>query len=137
MITNSIIPRAHRVFMIHIRSIHVKINDCIFLQFFPSDFIDLLNFLFSVKPRILRQLENDDVENGTSYKLNCSAYGDPALQYSWNINRRKNVPNAVLINGNKTLHINPVTIENEGTYTCVVTNVEGKASTTAKIMVFG
>ena len=121
----------------HIRSIHVKINDCIFFQFFPSDLIDLLNFLFSVKPRILRQLKNDDVENGTSYELNCSAYGDPALEYSWNINGKQIVPNAVLINGNKTLHINPVTIENEGTYTCVVTNVEGNASTTAKITVFG
>ena len=99
--------------------------------------MDLYFFLFSVKPRILTQLESVDVKNGTSYKLNCSAYGDPALQYSWNMNGKKIVPNAVLINGNKTLHINPVTIKNEGTYTCVVTNLEGNASTTAKITVFG
>jgi hypothetical protein len=90
-----------------------------------------------VKPRILQHLEDDHVEIGTSYKLNCSAYGDPALKYSWTINDNQNIPNAIPINGNKTLHINPITIENEGTYKCVVTNIEGNASTTANITVFG
>ena len=93
--------------------------------------------IFSVKPRILKQLKNDDVQNGTSYKLNCTADGDPALQYSWNLNGRQYVPNGVLLNGSKTLHINPVTIDNEGIYACIVTNIEGNASTTANITVFG
>ena len=93
--------------------------------------------ILSVKPRILKQLNNDDVENGTSYKLNCTADGDPALQYFWNMNGRQYIPNAVQVNENKTLHINPVTIDNEGTYTCMVTNIEGNASTTANIAIFG
>ena len=92
---------------------------------------------FSVKPRVLQNLKKDDVQNGTSYKLNCSAYGDPALKYSWTINGTRNIPNAIPINGDKTLHINPVTIENEGIYKCLVTNIEGNASTTASITVFG
>ena len=96
-----------------------------------------LSLFFSVKPRILQHLENDDVQNGTSYKLNCSAYGDPALNYSWTINGNQNIPNAITINGGKTLHISHVTINNEGTYTCTVTNIEGKASTTANITIFG
>jgi hypothetical protein len=91
----------------------------------------------SVKPQILQHLENGGVQNGTSYKLNCSAYGDPALNYSWTINGNQNISNAVTINGGKTLHINQVTINNEGTYTCMVTNIEGKASTTANITIFG
>ena len=36
----------------------------------------------SVKPRVLHNLKKDDVQSGTSYKLNCSAYGDSALKYS-------------------------------------------------------
>jgi hypothetical protein len=82
-------------------------------------------------------LKDNDVQNGTSYKLNCSAYGDPALKYAWAINGNQNIPNAIPINGSKTLHINPVTIENEGIYKCLVTNIEGNASTTANITVFG
>ena len=101
--------------------------------------IGLHNFwwFFSVKPRVLQNLKKDDVQNGTSYKLNCSAYGDPALKYSWTINGTQNIPNAIPISGDKTLHINPVTIENEGIYKCLVTNIEGNASTTASITVFG
>jgi hypothetical protein len=90
-----------------------------------------------VKPRILQHLQNDDVQNGTSYNLNCSAYGDPALTYLWTKDGNQNIPNAKQVNGNKTLHINQVTIDNEGTYTCMVSNIEGSASTTANVTVFG
>ena len=82
-------------------------------------------------------MQNDDVQNGTSYKLNCSAYGDPALTYYWTKDGNQNIPNETLINGGKTLLINQVTIDNEGTYTCIVLNIEGNASTTANITVFG
>ena len=109
--------------------------------YFPLSYLSIspepTESVFSVKPRILKQLKNHDVENGTSYKLTCTADGDPALQYSWNLNGSQYVPNAVLVNGNKTLHINPVTIDNEGTYTCMVTNTEGNASTAANITIFG
>ena len=53
------------------------------------------------------------------------------------MNGNKNIPNAITINGGKTLHISQVTINNEGTYTCMVTNTEGNASTTANIKIFG
>ena len=100
-------------------------------------YISIPLLLRSVKPQILHHLQNDDVENGTSYNLNCDAYGDPALTYSWAKDGNKSISNATPINGGKTLHINPVTFENEGTYTCTVSNIEGKASTTANIRVFG
>ena len=90
-----------------------------------------------VKPRIVEHLKNDDVQNGTSYQLNCSAEGDPALQYTWTRNGNQNIPNANLTNRNKTLHLYPVKIDNEGTYKCVVSNIKGNASTAANITVFG
>ena len=53
------------------------------------------------------------------------------------MNGNENIPNAELINENKTLYIYPINIKNEGTYTCLVKNVEGNASTTSNITVFG
>ena len=97
----------------------------------------LFFFSLSVKPRILEHLQNDDVQNGTSYNLTCSAYGDPALTYLWTKDGNQNIPNANQVNGNKTLQINQVTIDNEGTYTCMVSNIEGNASTAANVTVFG
>ena len=82
-------------------------------------------------------MKDNDIENGTSYVLNCSAYGDPELTYSWFFNGKKSIPNAGKNNTKSTLRINPVTIDNEGIYTCLVSNIEGNASTTANITVFG
>ena len=103
-------------------------NGNLYVLFFSS---------YSVKPRILQHLQNDDVQNGTSYNITCNAYGDPALIYLWTKDGNRNIPNAKQVNGNKTLQINQVTIDNEGTYTCMVSNIEGNASTTANVTVFG
>ena len=94
-------------------------------------------FSFAVKPRIIEQFNNDDVENGTSYKLNCTAYGDPILTYSWRLNGKWKIPNSYKTERNKTLVIHPFKLENQGIYMCFVENVEGNASTIANITVFG
>lgn len=78
---------------------------------------------------------DDDIQNGTSYQLNCSAYADPAPSYSWTLNDDKNIPNAV--NHSRILLLYPVTLRNTGTYKCIVSNKEGNALTSANITVFG
>ena len=106
-------------------------------HFLKVYFFKTFSGIFLVKPRILQSLKNHDLRNRSSFQLNCSGFGDPALTYSWTMNGSETIPNAELINKNKTLHIYPVNIKNEGTYTCLIKNVEGNASTTSNITVFG
>lgn len=96
-----------------------------------------IRFIVLVKPRIKSELEDDDVRNGTSYQLNCSATGDPDPTYKWTRNGKPNVPNSATTLNSSLLKIDPVTIENEGIYTCTVQNIQGNASSTAKITVYG
>ncbi|XP_046846179.1 receptor-type tyrosine-protein phosphatase S-like isoform X2 [Xenia sp. Carnegie-2017] len=95
-----------------------------------------LSLVVHVKPRIIEQFNNDDVENGTLYKLNCTAYGDPILTYSWRLDGKWKIPNSYKTERNKTLVIHPFKLENQGIYMCLVENVEGNASTIANITVF-
>ncbi|XP_028394789.1 hemicentin-1-like [Dendronephthya gigantea] len=95
-----------------------------------------IKLIVHVRPQILQDLKDDDIENGTSYVLNCSAYGDPELTYSWFFNGEKSISNAAKNNTKSSLYINPVTIDNEGIYTCMVSNIEGNKTTKANITVF-
>ncbi|XP_028410342.1 uncharacterized protein LOC114532921 [Dendronephthya gigantea] len=95
-----------------------------------------IKLIVHVRPQILQDLKDNDIENGTSYVLNCSAYGDPKLTYSWLFNGKKSIPNAAKNNTKSSLYINPVTVDNEGIYTCMVSNIEGNKTTTANITVF-
>ena len=86
------------------------------------------------KPRVTVDLQDAMVRNGTIYKLNCSATGDPIPLYHWTKDGNDTIPNSALTNTSQLI-INPMTFLSQGIYTFMVQNVEGRDTTSANITV--
>ena len=76
---------------------------------------------------------------GDTLELNCSSYGSPELQYSWVRNTRSGrsmFPTNTTSNNNN-ITINNVTVDDEGVYTCTVSNEVGNSSYDVFITIIG
>ena len=67
---------------------------------------------------------------GDTLELNCSSYGSPKLQYSWSRSTssgRNMFPTNTTSDSNH-ITINNVSVDDEGAYTCTVSNEGGNSS---------
>ncbi|KAM4598496.1 hemicentin-1-like [Polymixia lowei] len=87
-------------------------------------------------PSEIVELEDTEVEAGSSVGLNCSSSGNPQLQYSWIYYQAGNVK-VENVDGVSRLHIHDVTGDNMGSYTCYAWNERGNISKTARVTVKG
>ena len=72
-------------------------------------------------------------------ELNCSANGSPELQYSWNRNTSSGhnmFPTGTTSDSNY-ITISNVTVDDEGVYTCTVSNEGGNSSYNIFITITG
>ena len=85
------------------------------------------------------------IDGGTHYftgdtlELNCSSNGSPELQYSWSRNTSSGqtiFPASTTSNSN-LITINNVTVDDEGVYTCTVSNDGGFTSHDIFISIIG
>ena len=74
---------------------------------------------------------------GSSANLTCMANGDPSPQYRWYKSGRLITDNGALTNGNQTLLLTKVTLNDDGIYQCEAYNVEGSDTSTTKLIVYG
>ena len=76
------------------------------------------------------------VDDDPSFK--CDVYANPAATITWQFNGtkldRKRVEHSIDACG-QTLSLKDVSVENSGTYTCVVENLYGKGTASAKLNV--
>lgn len=75
---------------------------------------------------------------GDTMELNCTSEGSPELQYSWS---RQTSSSNMLPAGtsikNNTIIIKNLTISDEGSYTCTVSNEAGNFSSTTIVIIDG
>ncbi|MBX7220379.1 MAG: lamin tail domain-containing protein [Blastocatellia bacterium] len=95
---------------------------------------DPLVMYFSLPPRITTQPSNQNGCVGGSATFSVVAAGDN-LSYQWRKNS-VNLTNTGNISGatSTTLTINPVSLTDADTYDCVITNVSGSVTTTARTL---
>ena len=76
---------------------------------------------------------------GDTLELNCSANGSPELQYNWsrNTSSGQNMFPTNSTNDNNYITINNVTVDDEGVYTCTVSNEGGNSSYDIFITIIG
>lgn len=92
--------------------------------------------LFSDPPSQVAELEDLEVEVGSSGWLKCSSTGNPRPQYVWNYYQTDNVMEEN-DDGVSRLMINNATALNTGSYTCRAWNDRGNASKTVRVHVKG
>ena len=76
---------------------------------------------------------------GDTMKLNCSSKGSPKLQYSWSRNTSSDLnmfPTNTTSYSNY-ITINNVTVDDEGVYSCTVSNEGGNSSYDIFITIIG
>ena len=78
------------------------------------------------------------LERGSSTNLTCLANGDPTPNYQWYKSGQLLTTTQVsLDDGNKTLILTNVTMEDDGVYTCEAYNVEGNVTSSTRLAVHG
>ncbi|XP_060755794.1 vascular endothelial growth factor receptor 1 isoform X1 [Neoarius graeffei] len=88
-------------------------------------------------PVLLQNLSDCSVNISNSVTLQCHASGVPRPLITWYKDRRKlkQVSGIMLVPEDGTLHIDRITVEDEGLYTCQATNERGSAESSAYISV--
>ena len=76
---------------------------------------------------------------GDTLELNCSSSGSPELQYRWyrNTSSIQTIFPANTTSDSKILIISNVTVNNEGVYSCIVSNEQGNSSYDILITIVG
>ena len=76
---------------------------------------------------------------GDTLELNCSSSGSPELQYSWyrNTSGIQIIFPANTTSDSKILIISNVTVDDEGVYSCIVSNEQGNSSYDVLITIVG
>ncbi|XP_059204482.1 hemicentin-1-like [Centropristis striata] len=87
-------------------------------------------------PSQIVELEDSEVDIGSTVWLKCSSMGNPRPKYSWDYYRTANVVEENE-DGVSRLHIHNATVYNMGSYTCHASNDYGNVSETAKVTVKG
>lgn len=87
-------------------------------------------------PSEITELEDTEVEVGSSVGLKCSSTGNPRPEYLWSYYEAGNVK-VENEDGVTLLHIHNATAYNVGNYTCYASNEQGKVSKTARVTVKG
>ncbi|TRY76058.1 hypothetical protein DNTS_012277 [Danionella cerebrum] len=88
-------------------------------------------------PVLLRSLSDHTVNVSNSITLQCPAKGVPKPQVTWYKNHRQlqQESGIMLFPLEGTLHIDRITVEDQGLYTCEVTNQRGSVESSAHIWV--
>ncbi|XP_066555062.1 vascular endothelial growth factor receptor 1 isoform X2 [Amia ocellicauda] len=88
-------------------------------------------------PQLLRNLSNQSVNVSSSVTLACLAQGVPEPQLAWYKDNHKLTQGSgiLLSTGGSTLHIERITKEDEGLYTCEATNERGSVESSAYLTV--
>ncbi|XP_067234714.1 vascular endothelial growth factor receptor 1 isoform X3 [Chanodichthys erythropterus] len=88
-------------------------------------------------PVLLRNLSDHSVNVSSSVTLHCPARGIPHPQITWYKDRRKlqQVSGIMLLPEKGALHIDRITVEDQGLYTCEATNERGSVGSSAHIWV--
>uniref|UniRef100_A0A8C2DSP9 receptor protein-tyrosine kinase n=1 Tax=Cyprinus carpio TaxID=7962 RepID=A0A8C2DSP9_CYPCA len=88
-------------------------------------------------PVLLRNLSDHSVNVSNSVTLHCPARGIPFPRITWYKDQRKlqQVSGIMLFPEEGTLHIDRITVEDQGLYTCEATNERGSVESSAHIWV--
>ncbi|KAG5850693.1 hypothetical protein ANANG_G00085160 [Anguilla anguilla] len=88
-------------------------------------------------PVLLQNLSDCNVNVSSSITLSCPAFGVPRPQITWYKDQRRlhQGSGIMLAPGGGTLHIERITAEDEGMYTCEATNERGSVESSAYIWV--
>ncbi|XP_026056306.1 vascular endothelial growth factor receptor 1-like isoform X1 [Carassius auratus] len=88
-------------------------------------------------PVLLRNLSDHSVNVSKSVTLRCPSRGIPHPQITWYKDQRKlqQVSGIMLFPEEGTLHIDRITVEDQGLYTCKATNERGSVESSAHIWV--
>ncbi|XP_029292846.1 hemicentin-2-like [Cottoperca gobio] len=103
----------------------------------PLSSVDLtvdINVMYP--PSEIVELEDAEVDVGSTVWLKCSSTGNPRPKYFWDYYRTANVME-INEDGVSRLHIHNATGYNMGSYTCHAGNERGNVSTTARVTVKG
>lgn len=87
-------------------------------------------------PSQIVELEDSEVDVGSTVWLKCSSMGNPRPKYSWNYYQTANVMEENE-DGVSRLLIHNATAYNMGSYTCHAWNDRGNVSKTARVSVKG
>ncbi|XP_071389542.1 hemicentin-1 [Centroberyx affinis] len=87
-------------------------------------------------PSKINELEDTEVEFGSTMGLKCSSMGNPRPEYLWSHYQADNVK-VETEDGVSRLHIHDATANNIGSYTCYARNEIGIVSRTARVTVKG
>ncbi|XP_078140645.1 hemicentin-1 [Centroberyx gerrardi] len=87
-------------------------------------------------PSKINELEDTEVEFGSTMWLKCSSMGNPRPEYLWSYYQADNVK-VETEDGVSRLHIHDATANNIGSYTCYARNERGIVSHTARVTVKG
>lgn len=87
-------------------------------------------------PSQILELEDSEVDVGSTVGLKCSSTGNPPPKYSWTYFRTANVMETNE-DGVSRLLIRNATAYNMGSYTCHAWNDRGNVSKTARVTVRG
>ncbi|XP_031168179.1 hemicentin-2-like isoform X2 [Sander lucioperca] len=87
-------------------------------------------------PSQIVELEDSEVDVGSTVWLKCFSVGNPRPKYFWNYYRTANVIEENE-DGVSRLHIHNATVYNMGSYTCHAWNDRGNVSKTARVTVKG
>ena len=88
-------------------------------------------------PRILSSLQDVTIQAGKRLVLICNTSADPAAQISWMKDNLQLSERSELGQDNATLTIESTVFDDGGKYSCVATNRQGNASSSAIIEVQG
>uniref|UniRef100_A0A8C1Z5P2 receptor protein-tyrosine kinase n=1 Tax=Cyprinus carpio TaxID=7962 RepID=A0A8C1Z5P2_CYPCA len=93
--------------------------------------------LDTAAPVLLRNLSDHSVNVSNSVTLHCPARGIPFPRITWYKDQRKlqQVSGIMLFPEEGTLHIDRITVEDQGLYTCEATNERGSVESSAHIWV--
>ena len=118
----------------------VQVYLLLFSLSFSNFFTGGITFLFfiAVPPTIIVGLpESTIVERGHLANLTCLAAADPPPRYAWTVDGQQADGSVELVNGNKSLLLRDVNVDDNGVYSCLATNEAGNISTQTNLTVHG
>ncbi|XP_054463215.1 hemicentin-1-like [Anoplopoma fimbria] len=95
-----------------------------------------VNITVKYPPSQIVELEDSEVDVGSTVWLKCHSTGNPRPQYSWDYYETTNVM-VENEDGVSRLHIQNATAYNTGSYTCHASNNRGNVSKTVRVTVKG